>query len=79
MNDCVLGFEPRFRVLERSCHLLSRDIARAREAGVTAITFFEPDAYDRQKHRDIPGSGVGSHRGLRCRKCRIKCDGTSMV
>jgi hypothetical protein len=39
-------------VLERRGHLLSRPPLPACERG-HQITFYEPDAFDRQKHRDI--------------------------
>ena len=53
--ECAIAFfgiEPGFGVLERRGHLLPRHRARAAARG-HRITFYEPDAYERQQHRDI--------------------------
>ena len=52
--DRILRVEPRLGLLERRRDLLPRRVAGARGARGHRITFYEPDAFDRQAHRDIP-------------------------
>ena len=59
-EDRVLRLEPGLLLLERRRHLLPRPAARPRRAAATAITFYEPDAFDRQQHRDIDPPGLGA-------------------
>ena len=41
-----------------------RGIIRALHDDGHQITFYEPDAYNRQAHRDIPDPSVGTGRGI---------------
>ncbi len=41
-----------------------RGILKALAANGHRMTFYEPDAYDRQKHRDIAGPRLGAGRRL---------------
>ena len=60
-DDRLLRLEPGVRLLERRGHLLPRHAARAAPSAAIAITFYEPDAFDRQQHRDIdPPTGRAS-------------------
>ena len=52
-EDRLLRLEPAVLLLERRRDLLSRAAQRSRRAAAIDITFYEPDAFDRQKHRDI--------------------------
>jgi spore maturation protein CgeB len=80
----VLRVEPGVGLLERRRHLLPRHRARLHACG-HRVTFFEPDAYGRQQHRDIddppwadvvvyPGEGeagvAGARAGARGRRDR---------
>ena len=51
-EDRLLRLEPAVVLLERRRHLLSRP-ARGSRPARPRITFYEPDAFDRQQHRDI--------------------------
>ena len=53
MQHRLLRVQPAFLLLERCGHLLSRAALGSGHARPHDITFYEPDAFDRQSHRDI--------------------------
>ena len=71
-EDRLLRIEPAVLLLERRGHLLPRHAARRSPALGHDITFYEPDAFDRQQHRDIEPPdwaevrGLSGDRGRRC-------------
>lgn len=87
----VLRIQPRFGLLEWS-GTYYRGIIRALAERGHAITFYEPDAYDRQKHRDgpdpdyarvvvYPGTEAGVTQALRQARDAdlvVKCSGVGV-
>ena len=67
MSDRVLRLEPRLGLLERRGHLLPRHRARRSHERGHRVTFYEPDAYDRQAAPRHRRPGLGARRGLRGR------------
>ena len=56
-----------------------RGIIRALHARGYDVTFYEPDAYERQAHRDIDDPRVGERRGVSRRRAKTASRGRSRV